>query len=117
MAQAATLPQPPSLTPDYAELTRFLLRPFLDHPDLLRVDCEVSAAKARVWIRVAFHEDDRGRAFGRGGRNVQAIRKVLDGIAQAANQTIRFEVYGGQPQENERSMPQRRSSKPYRDKS
>lgn len=94
------MPEPvvadPSATvpPDYENLIRFLIQPFLESPDALRLDCETSPNKTRVWVRLAFEGVDKGRVFGRGGRNIQAIRTVLSAIAQLAGQSIHLEVYG-----------------------
>lgn len=84
-------------SPDYAGLVKFLVQPFLEVPDSLRVDCEVSQSKAKVWVRLAFEGSDKGRVFGRGGRNIQAIRAVLEGVAQAAGHSAYLDVFGGQP--------------------
>ncbi|WP_448560823.1 KH domain-containing protein [Trichothermofontia sp.] len=83
----------PAVAPDYAHLLRFLVEPLLDSPDSLRVDCEI-LTRSRVWLRVAFEGEDKGRAFGRGGRNLQAIRTVLTAVAQAAGHTLHLEVFG-----------------------
>jgi uncharacterized protein len=83
-----------SHAPDYIELVRFLVQPFLESPDSLRIDCEVSPRTSRVLIRLAFDGEDKGRVFGRGGRNIQAIRTVLQAIAQAAGQMAHLEVFG-----------------------
>ncbi|UZQ54072.1 KH domain-containing protein [Trichothermofontia sichuanensis B231] len=83
----------PAASPDYVSLLRFLAEPLLDSPDSLRVDCEISN-RSRVWLRVAFEGEDKGRAFGRGGRNLQAIRTVLTAVAQAAGHTLYLEVFG-----------------------
>jgi predicted RNA-binding protein YlqC (UPF0109 family) len=80
--------------PDYESLIRFLVQPFLESPDALRLDCEISPTKTKVWVRVAFEGVDKGRVFGRGGRNIQAIRTVLSAIAQLAGQSIHLDVYG-----------------------
>ena len=87
--------RPPSVGPDYAGLVRFLIKPFLEAPDSLRVDCEISP-KRRVWIRLAFDGSDKGRVFGRGGRNIQAIRTVLEAAAQAVGESTHLEIYGSQ---------------------
>ncbi|HTL90245.1 MAG TPA: KH domain-containing protein [Leptolyngbya sp.] len=105
-----------TVTPDYAGLIRFLIQPFLETPDALRVDCELLAGGSRVWIRLAFEETDKGRVFGRGGRNVQAIRNTIGGIAKAAGQTVNLDIHGsGQPREERedrlpRDRPQSRPS-------
>ena len=83
-----------SNSPDYAGLVRFLVEPFLESPEALRVDCEVSPSKPRVWVRLAFETADKGRVYGRGGRNIQAIRTVLTAVARAAGQSLYLDVYG-----------------------
>lgn len=80
-------------TPDYAALVRFLVEPFLESPTSLSIDCERSASKGRVWIRLAFEGADKGRVFGRGGRNIQAIRMVIQAVAQAAGQSAHLDIY------------------------
>ncbi len=103
-----------SATPDYTRLIRFLVQPFLETPDALRVDCELLAGGARVWVRLAFEGTDKGRVFGRGGRNVQAIRSVLEGVAKAAGQTVNLDIHGSGRDEGEerppRDRPQNRPS-------
>ena len=83
-------------SPDYARLVRYLVQPFLDSPHALRVDCEISPRTQRVLIRVAFEGEDKGRVFGRGGRNIQAVRTVLQAVAQAAGHSAHLEVFGSQ---------------------
>ncbi|MBD2027700.1 KH domain-containing protein [Leptolyngbya sp. FACHB-711] len=80
---------------NYSELVRFLVQPFLDSPESLRLDCEVSPRTSRVLIRLAIEGEDKGRVFGRGGRNIQAIRTVVQALAQAAGQVVHLEVFGG----------------------
>lgn len=85
----------PKSSPDYVGLIRFLIEPFLDSPAALKVDCEMSNAKERVWIRLAFEGTDKGRVFGRGGRNIQAIRTAIQSVAQAAGQSAHLDIYDG----------------------
>lgn len=80
--------------PNYPELVRFLIAPFLEAPDSLAIDCEVYGPAQKVWIRVAFPSSDKGRVFGRGGRTLQAIRKVVGVAGQVAGQTVALEVHG-----------------------
>ena len=87
--------------PDYAGLVLFLIQPFLESPNSLSVDCEISNT-ARVWIRVAFEGEDKGRVFGRGGRNIQAIRTVIAAAAALAGHSVYLDIYGSQAQEGER---------------
>ncbi len=81
-------------TPDYVGLVNFLMQPFLESPDSLSVDCEISRSTKRVWIRIAFDSADKGKVFGRGGRNIQAIRTVISLAAQAAEQSAYLDIYG-----------------------
>lgn len=91
--------------PDYAKLVRFLVQPLLDSPAALKVDCEVIPAKARVWVRLAFEDSDKGRVFGRGGRTIQAIRIVLEAVAQAAGHVVHLDVYEGHEQPQRANTP------------
>lgn len=84
----------PATSPDYVGLVRFLLQPFLDSPESLSVDCELTQTQKRIWIRIAFDSTDKGKVFGRGGRNIQAIRTVIAAAAQAAGQSVYLDIYG-----------------------
>lgn len=84
--------------PDYEGLIRFLVEPFLEAPDSLRVDCEMSSSRPKIWVRLAFEGSDKGRVFGRGGRNIQAIRTVLMAVAQLAGYSAHLEIYGSHSQ-------------------
>lgn len=81
-------------TPEYKGLVNFLMKPFLDSPDKLKTDVEQIGDKHRVLLRVAFDPEDRGRIFGRGGRNIQAIRTVLEATASLQGQRVSLDVYG-----------------------
>ncbi len=112
--------------PDYSKLVTFLCSPFLDSPDSLRLDCEHSPRTKRIKIRLAIEGEDKGRVFGRGGRNLQAIRTVLQAVAEMNGQVASLEVFGNSSGDerpshdsegprNER-LPQRRRkpSRPHR---
>ncbi|MBE7385304.1 MAG: KH domain-containing protein [Leptolyngbya sp. SIO1E4] len=79
---------------DYEGLIRFLMTPFLDSPDELKTDFEQLSGHDKIWLRVAFSSEDRGRMFGRGGRNIQAIRTVLRATAALYGQRSSLDVYG-----------------------
>jgi uncharacterized protein len=81
-------------SPDYIGLVKYLLQPFLDVPDSLVIDCEQLNSRPRIWLRVAFEGSDRGKVFGRGGRNIHAIRMVLATAATAAGQSLHLDIYG-----------------------
>lgn len=83
--------------PDYNALISFLLKPLLTHPDALKVDFESSSKSDRIWIRVAFDPEDRGRVFGKGGRTIQAVRTVVMTAAQEFGHSARFEVFDPTP--------------------
>ncbi len=112
--------------PDYRQLVKFLFQPFLSADPAttslessLSVDCEYTIDRRRVWIRVAFANGDQGSAFGRGGRNVQAIRTVLQAVATTVDQSVHLDVYGsssssraehGDKSDRQSSYPRRGSS-------
>ncbi|PSN17603.1 KH domain-containing protein [filamentous cyanobacterium CCP5] len=109
-------------SPDFLGLVRFLIEPFLDDVSSLRADCELAPNRSKVWIRLAFKEEDRGRVFGRGGRNIQAIRKVLNATAKMVGWSAYLDIYGesssksspsrgGRPKP---SRPNRRTGEPIR---
>ncbi len=83
-----------AISPDYVGLVRFLMQPFLDSPESLSVDCELTQTHKRAWIRIAFDGTDKGKVFGRGGRNIQAIRTVIAAAAQAVGQSVYLDIYG-----------------------
>ncbi|MBD1911498.1 MULTISPECIES: KH domain-containing protein [unclassified Leptolyngbya] len=80
--------------PDFERLVRFLVTPFLESPDALKVDCEVRPSRQKALIRIAFEGEEKGRVFGRGGRNIQAIRTVVEAFSQLAGYTAHLDVYG-----------------------
>ncbi|MFN3679334.1 KH domain-containing protein [Thermosynechococcus sp.] len=82
-----------SAAPNYAALIRFLLEPFMEAPETLRLHAEFSPANSRIWVRLAFAGEDKGRVYGRGGRNLHAIRAVLQAAARAAGQQVYLDVY------------------------
>jgi hypothetical protein len=83
-------------SPDFIGLARFLLQPLLDESQSLAIDCEQIESTQKIWVRVAFSGRDKGRVFGRGGRNLQAIRTVLATAAGLIGKSLHFEVYSGQ---------------------
>lgn len=80
-------------SPDYIGLVKFLIEPFLENSTSLRVDCESLASTNKIWLRVAFDSADKGKVFGRGGRNIQAVGVVLKTAAKCANQVLHLDVY------------------------
>jgi hypothetical protein len=92
-------------SPDYVGLVRFLIEPFLESPRSLRIDCELHPRQSRTWVRLAFDEPDKGRVYGRGGRNIQAIRTVLEAVAKTASESVYLDIYDAQGEEPRYSSP------------
>ncbi|MFN7660952.1 MAG: KH domain-containing protein [Dolichospermum sp.] len=82
-------------SPNYVGLVKFLVQPFLESPESLKVDCEISQTLKRAWVRIAFDTTDKGKVFGKGGRNIQAIRSVIAAAAELAGQSVYLDIYGG----------------------
>lgn len=101
-----TVSSAPSNLPDYEQLVRFLFQPFLNGTEAIGVDCEYTLDRHRVWIRVAVASSERATAFGRGGRNIQAIRTVLQAAATAVGQSIHLDIYGSNSGYRERDSEQ-----------
>lgn len=88
---------------DYGKIVRFLFEPLVDDPASLRVDCEQLSSSDKVWVRIAFEQEDKGTVFGRGGRNLKAIQTVLNTSAIEFNQTVYLDVYGSAREESSNS--------------
>ena len=106
------------MNPDYINLVRFLLEPLVDDPQSLKLDQETLIGGDRVLIRIALEGGDRGRTLGRGGRNVHAIRHVLQASADLAGQQIHLEFFGGHLLEEDlkplNSLPPKERPRPNR---
>ncbi len=100
--------------PDFEALVRFLVTPFLESPDALKLDFEPLSDGQRLWIRIAFDGEDKGRVFGRGGRNIQAIRKVLKATGSLHNCSVHLDVYGESSQDANGSASERSRSRSSR---
>ena len=102
-----------SSSPDYVRLVEFLLEPFLDEAESIQVDCEYVASTKKIWLRVAFDSEDKGKVFGRGGRNIQAVSKILQMAAANDERSLRLDVYNSdrpepaKPQHISKARPRR----------
>lgn len=96
-------------SPDYVGLVRFLIEPFLDDPQSLYINAEKIKERKKVWLRVAFDNSDRGKVFGRGGRNIQAIRTVLKTAGAINQESIFLDIYSDEKEQSP-SGDRRRSS-------
>ena len=103
-------------SPDYEKLARFLIEPFLEDPQSLSVHSEVNPNSKKIWLRIAFDKSDRGKVFGRGGRNIQAIRTTIQTAAKAHDESVFLDIYSDESEESS-DGDRRRSSNNRRRKS
>ncbi|MDJ0576790.1 MAG: KH domain-containing protein [Xenococcaceae cyanobacterium MO_234.B1] len=101
------MPSKTASSPDYVGLVSFLLKPFLDDPQSLHIDCEQLPSTQKIWLRVAFDITEKGKVFGRGGRNIQAIRTLLKTTAANVDQSIYLDIYN-EEDSNSKDEPNRR---------
>ena len=97
--------------PNYEGLVRFLIEPFLNDPESLCVNSEVNQNKNKIWLRVAFDKSDRGKVFGRGGRNIQAIRTAIETAATSHNESVFLDIYSDEPPKSDDGDRQDRHSR------
>ncbi|MGF1590512.1 MAG: KH domain-containing protein [Pleurocapsa sp.] len=90
-------------SPDYEKLARFLIEPFLENPQTLCVNSEINRSNGKIWLRIAFDPGDRGKVFGRGGRNIQAIRTTIKTAAVAHDESVFIDIYSDEPPQSEDS--------------
>ena len=98
------------VSPDYEQLARFLIEPFLEDPKSLSINSETNPQKKKIWLRVAFNKGDRGKVFGRGGRNIQAIRTTIQTAASAHDESVFLDIYSDEPPQSDNSGGRHRSS-------
>ena len=104
-------------SPDYEKLVRFLIEPFLEEPSSLKVNSEINPNSRKIWLRIAFDQGDRGKVFGRGGRNIQAIRTAIKTAAAAHNDSVFLDIYSDEPPKSDDHRRNGRSSGDYRRRS
>jgi uncharacterized protein len=99
-----------AVSPDYEQLARFLIEPFLENPQSLKINSEPNPQSKKIWLRVAFDKGDRGKVFGRGGRNIQAIRTTIQTAAAAQGESVFLDIYSDEPPQSDDSSRRERSS-------
>ena len=99
-----------AVSPDYEQLARFLIEPFLENPQSLKLNSEINSQGKKIWLRVAFDESDRGKVFGRGGRNIKAIRTTIQTAASAHDELVFLDIYSDEPERGENGRRERSSS-------
>jgi len=72
------------------EFLEFITSHLVDHPDLVRLDCEEREDKVTFTLRVA--EEDVGKVIGRKGRNAQAMRVLLGAVAAREGKRVILEI-------------------------
>lgn len=97
-------------SPDYEQLARFLIEPFLEDPQSLSINSEVNPQSKKIWLRVAFEQSDRGKVFGRGGRNIQAIRTTIQTAATAHGEFVFLDIYSDEPTQSDNNSGRRERS-------
>lgn len=102
--------------PNYEGLVRFLIEPFLSDPQSLSVNSEINQKNNKIWLRVAFDKSDRGKVFGRGGRNIQAIRTAIKTAATSHNESVFLDIYSDEPPKEESDRRSRSSGNSRRRK-
>jgi uncharacterized protein len=98
-----------AVSPDYEQLARFLIEPFLEDPQSLSINSEINPQRKKIWLRVAFDQGDRGKVFGRGGRNIQAIRTTILTAATAHDESVFLDIYSDEPTQSDDSDRRERS--------
>lgn len=81
------------MLPQYRDLLSFLLAPFLEQPQALRLHQEITGSGKRLWLRIAVADSDRPRVLGKNGKNIQTIRTVLGAVAKSAGYSLNLEIY------------------------
>ena len=74
------------------ELLEALARGLVD--DLARVRVWERAEEELVRLELEVSAEDRGRVIGRGGRTADALRALLDAVAQRHGRHCRLEILG-----------------------
>ncbi len=113
----SSIPEKRASRPNYVELVKYLVEPFLENRASLSIDCEEFKHDRKVWLRLAFAGKEKGRVYGRGGRNIKAISTVLQTAATAAGQSLYLDIYENSEDKDRKrssgsnSQPQRRKSR------
>jgi predicted RNA-binding protein YlqC (UPF0109 family) len=97
-------------SPDYEKLARFLIEPFLEDPQTLSINSEVNPNNKKIWLRIAFDKSDRGKVFGRGGRNIQAVRTTIQTAAKAHHEFVFLDIYSDESEQSNMGDRRRSSS-------
>ena len=83
-------PRPQAVSPDLAELIRYMAVNLVDKPDEVRVEL-VEERQANVYeLEVA--ESDLGKVIGRGGKTARALRTIVQTCAPRSRKRTLVEI-------------------------
>jgi uncharacterized protein len=100
-----------SQNPQYDKLVAFLLKPLLDEPEELRINCEYLPTHARVWVRIAFQPADREKLLDGSSRHLYAIKTVVSAAARVAGQSVHLDIFGSESRSRQTSEPSDRQNR------
>jgi predicted RNA-binding protein YlqC (UPF0109 family) len=78
----------------YLNLAKFLLEPFVEAPEKIAVDCESVPSQNKLWIRLAFGEQDQANLHGTMEKSIQAVRHVLETTGKIDGTNVCLDIFG-----------------------
>ena len=70
-----------------------VLKPLLDHPDVLRVEAKGDGRTRELTIHA--DESDMGRIIGKSGRTIQSLRTLCKVAGEKAGLHVEIEIHEG----------------------
>jgi predicted RNA-binding protein YlqC (UPF0109 family) len=74
----------------FEDLLRFLVEGLVDDPRGIEISGEERGSRVSLTLRVA--SEDMGKVIGKGGRTINAIRKVMKAASVKAERRVTVEV-------------------------
>ena len=74
----------------FKDTVEYIVKSLVDHPEDVEVFQDGSATS--VILEVTVNDEDTGRVIGRGGRVINAIRVVVQSLAQKEGKRVSLEV-------------------------
>ncbi|NJN75643.1 MAG: KH domain-containing protein [Synechococcaceae cyanobacterium RL_1_2] len=78
----------------YLNLAKFLLEPFVEVPEKIAIDCESIPSQNKLWIRLAFGEQDQENLHGSMEKSIQAVRHVLETTGKIDGTNVCLDIFG-----------------------
>lgn len=72
------------------ELLESITRSLVDHPEMVRINAVSGQSSIVFEIRVA--PEDMGKIIGRGGKNANAVRTILQSVAAKEHRRCTLEI-------------------------